>query len=297
MKDFSVKYMDLSTGERLAYREAGQGDKVIVLIHGNMSSSVHYQPLMELLEKEYKVYAPDMVGFGDSSYNRKLESLYDFSRDIKEFIEKLDLKDINIMGWSTGGGVALEIAADIPERVKKVFLQSSVGIQGYPMFRKDEEGKPIMTDRIFKREDIEVDPVQVVPALQAYKAMNKEYFKYIWNLTIYNKVQPTEEDYEAYLDAILKQRNLVDVDVALCAFNMTNDNNGVVDGSGRIDKVKAPVVILHGEDDIIVPKDFAELTKKYFGDQAELVMIKGAGHSLFTDDIDVFYKEFVSRIE
>ncbi len=233
MKDFSVKYMDLSTGERLAYREAGQGDKVIVLIHGNMSSSVHYQPLMELLEKEYKVYAPDMVGFGDSSYNRKLESLYDFSRDIKEFIEKLDLKDINIMGWSTGGGVALEIAADIPERVKKVFLQSSVGIQGYPMFRKDEEGKPIMTDRIFKREDIEVDPVQVVPALQAYKAMNKEYFKYIWNLTIYNKVQPTEEDYEAYLDAILKQRNLVDVDVALCAFNMTNDNNGVVDGSGR----------------------------------------------------------------
>ena len=297
MKEYNVKYMDLSTGERLAYREAGQGDKVIVLIHGNMSSSVHYQPLMELLEKDYKVYAPDMVGFGDSSYNRKLESLHDFSRDITEFIEKLDLKEINIMGWSTGGGVVLEVAADIPERIKKVFLQSSVGIQGYPMFRMDEEGKPILTDRIFKREDIEVDPVQVVPALHAYEDMNKEYFKYVWNLTIYNKVQPNEEDYEAYIDAILKQRNLVDVDVALCNFNMTHDNNGVVNGSGRIDKVKAPVVILHGEDDIVVPKAFAELTKKYFGDQAELVMIKGTGHSIFTDNMDEFYKEFTSRIE
>lgn len=296
MKDYEVNYIDLKTGETIAYRKAGQGDETILLIHGNMSSSVHYQVLMEELEKQYTVYAMDMVGFGDSTYNRQINSLHDFSQDVSAFIEALNLKDLYIMGWSTGGGVVLETACDIPERIKKVFLQSSVGIQGYPMFKKDENNQPILTERIFKREDIEKDPVQVVPALQAYEANNKDYFKFVWNLTIYNKKQPDEKDYDKYLDAILKQRNLVDVDVALTNFNMTNDPNGVNNGTGRISMVKAPVVILHGEDDMVVPKDFALLTKSYFGDQAELVMIEDAGHSLFTDKFDTFYQEFVKRL-
>lgn len=296
MKDYDLKFIDLDSGEKIAYRESGQEGKIIVLIHGNMSSSVHYQPLINLLEKNFKVYAPDMIGFGDSTYNRRVSSLKDFAEDITEFIEKLNLTGVNLMGWSTGGGVALEVAANIPDRISKVFLQSSVGIQGYPMFKKDENYKPILSERIFKREDIEKDPVQVVPALEAYRNNNKEYFRYIWDLTIYNKVKPIEEDYDKYLEAILKQRNLVDVDVALATFNMTHDYNGVVEGTGRIDLVKCPIVILHGEDDLIVPLEFAKLTKQYFEDQAELVVIKGAGHSLFTDDIDKFYKEFVSRI-
>lgn len=296
MKDYKVNYIDLSTGETIAYRQAGQGEKTILLVHGNMSSSVHYQKLMEALEDEYKVYALDMAGFGDSTYNRVCDTLHEFSRDVTAFIEALDLKDVYLMGWSTGGGVALETAADIPERIKKLLLQSSVGITGYPMFRKDEEGQPILTERIYKREDIEKDPVQVVPALQAFESNNREFFRYIWNLTIYNLAQPNEEDYEKYLDAIMKQRNLVDVDVALTVFNMTHDHNGVVDGSGRIDKVKAPVVIFHGEEDLVVPKDFALLTKKYFGDQADLIMFDDMGHSLFTDNFDRFYEALVSQL-
>ena len=220
MKSYDVKYIDLEkTGEKIAYRECGQGDKTILLIHGNMSSSAHFQPVMELLEQDYKVYAMDMVGFGDSSYNRQINSLHDFSKDVTEFIKILNLKNLYILGWSTGGGVVLETAADIPDTIRKIFLQSSVGVQGYPMFKKDDELKPIVDQRIYKREDIEADPVQVVPALNAYRDRNREYFKYIWNLTIYNKLQPSEEDYELYIDAILKQRNLVDVDVALANFN------------------------------------------------------------------------------
>lgn len=297
MKDYIIKHLGLDNGETLAYREAGKDGKVIVLIHGNMSSSVHYQPLMTLLEKDFKVYAPDMIGFGDSTYNRQINSLQEFAEDISEFIKKLNLEKVNLMGWSTGGGVALEVAAIIPDRISKVFLQSSVGIQGYPIYKKDQNLKPILSERIYEREEIEKDPVQVIPFLEAYKNNNSEYFRYIWDLTIYNKVKPDEQDYKKYLEAILKQRNLVDVDVSLATFNMTHDNNGVVEGSGRIDLVTCPVVIIHGRDDLIVPLEFAKLTKKYFGDQAELVVIDGAGHSLITDDIYKFYNEFVVRIK
>ena len=298
MKNYKVNYINLPTGEKIAYREAGDGNQIIVLVHGNMSSSVHFQPLMERLEKEgrFKIYAPDMPGFGDSTYNKQRNSLHEFSWDITAFIEALDLTDVTILGWSSGGGVVLETAADISERIKKIFLQSSVGIQGYPMFRKDENLQPILTERIYKKEDIACDPVQVLPVLEAHRTNNREFFKYIWNLTIYNKVQPSHEDYEIYLDAILKQRNLVDLDYSLAVFNMTHDSNGVVDGSGRIDLVKAPVVLLHGADDMVVPKQFAQTTKDYFGDRAELVFFEGMGHSLFTDDMDRFFREFVSRI-
>ena len=296
MKDYQVNFIELETGEKIAYRKAGTGDKTILLVHGNMSSSVHYIPLIELLEKDYTVFALDMTGFGDSTYNRQIESLHDFSKDVTAFIEALDLKDLYIVGWSTGGGVVLETAVDIPDRIKKVFLLSSVGIQGYPMFKKDEELKPILSERIYLREDIEVDPVQVVPALEAYKNQNKDYFKYVWDLTIYNKNQPNEEDYDKYLEAILKQRNLVDVDVALTNFNMTNVNNGVVDGSDRLEELKVPVVILQGEDDMVVPKVFAETTKEFMKDKAELVLIENAGHSIITDDLQRLYKEIVSRI-
>src|SRR5690554_477461 len=133
MKQYDVKTFEATTGETLAYRETNTPGETVLLIHGNMSSSVHFQPLMEQLEKHFNVYAMDMAGFGDSSYNRTLNSLKDFSDDVKAFIEYKELHDIHILGWSTGGGVILEIAAEMPERIKQVFLLNSVGLQGYEM--------------------------------------------------------------------------------------------------------------------------------------------------------------------
>lgn len=179
----------------------------------------------------------------------------------------------------------MEAAADIPEKVQKIFLLSSVGVQGYPMFRKDENFQPILTERIFRREDIAIDPVQVLPVLQAYETKNKDFFKHLWESLIYTDKVPEEDEYDKYLDAILKQRNLVDIDVSLTNFNITHVNNGVVDGSGRIDLIKAPVVIIHGDNDLVVPVDFARLSKQFFGDRAELVVIENAGHSILTDNL------------
>lgn len=289
MKNYEVKSLLLSNGETIAYREAGQGSKTVVLVHGNMSSSVHFQTTMEALENEYKVYAVDMRGFGDSSYNNELNSLRDFSEDIQLWVNALDLKDFNILGWSTGGGVVLELAADMPERVNKVFLLDSVGIKGYPMFKKDEKGQPILTQLITTKEEIKADPVQVVPILTAYATRNKDLLKMIWNAVIYNTVQPNEEDYDAYLEAMLKQRNLVDVDYSLVHFNMTSEQNLIGMGSGRMALIKAPVVILHGKNDYVVPFNQAEEMKQVFGEQAVLIPFEG-GHSLPTDCFDAYIK-------
>lgn len=277
MKQYEVKYLDVSTNETLAYRECGSGP-TLLLLHGNMSSSLHYQILMEALEDSYHIIALDLVGFGDSTYNRRLDSLHDFSLDVQAFIKALDLKDIAIMGWSTGGGIALEVAADMPGLIKQVILLDSVGMQGFVMVNQDGS-------RITSKEEIENHPIQVVPILQAYATRNKEMLKYIWNATIYTLNVPNDEDYDHYLEAMLKQRNLVDVDYALVHFNMTDQDNGVNPGSNRLSAIKAPVLIIHGAHDLVVPLSESQKYHDYFKDQSELVVFEHAGHSVITDDL------------
>lgn len=285
MKNYKVQTFQAKTGETIAYRESNTAGETVLLIHGNMSSSVHFQPLMEILEKNFNVLALDLPGFGNSSYNRELNSLKDFSQDVLSFIEYKKLEAINILGWSTGGGIALEVGAEVPEKIKKIFLLNSVGLQGYNMYKKGEDFQPILSERIYKREDIASDPVQVAPVLQAYESGNRDLLKQVWEAAIYNLNLPNEEDYETYIDAVMLQRNLVDVNVALTQFNLLHESNGVVDGTGRIDAIQAPIVIIHGEKDLVVPVEDAYQTKDVFGEQAQLFVVEDVGHSILTDDL------------
>ncbi len=288
MRQYALKTIQIPSGETIAYRECGQGKDVVVLVHGNMSSSVHFQTTMEKLEHEFKVYAVDLRGFGDSSYLKELNSLRDFALDIEAWAKIIGLDQFSLVGWSTGGGVVLEMAADLPAQVKKVILLDSVGIKGYPMFKMGPDYQPILTQPITTKVDIKVDLVQVVPILMAYANKDKAMLKAIWNAVIYNKVQPNEADYDLYLDAMIKQRNLVDVDYSLVHFNMTHEVSLAGQGSGRIDLIKCPVVILHGTTDMVVPFAYAQEMKAAFGDQATLIPLEGIGHSCVTDDLDLF---------
>ena len=285
VKQYPILYQSIPGEETLAYRKCGVGDKVLLLLHGNMSSSAHFQTLMEKLEQDFTIYAVDLRGFGDSTYNHGFDSLHELANDIKEFISLQGIRNPVIMGWSTGGGIAMEIAADLGSEVRGIILLSSVGIQGYTMFRKDASGAVIMGDCLLHKDEIAADPVQVAPALRAYESNDKEFFRYLWNLVIYHKNQPPAEDYELYLEAILKQRNLVDVDYSLVHFNVSETANLVGQGNGRAKLITCPVAIIHGEADMVVPVEEARKTKEFFCEQAQLHILDGLSHSIVTDDL------------
>mgnify|MGYP000866442373 CR=1 FL=1 len=86
------KKVTLKNGEVVSYVEQGQGEKTIILIHGNFSSSLHFTPLLERLPKDMKVIAPDLRGYGDSSYYRRISSLADLANDVHLLIEVLKIK-------------------------------------------------------------------------------------------------------------------------------------------------------------------------------------------------------------
>lgn len=297
MKEYEVKYQEVETGETIAYREAGDKGKTILLIHGNMSSSVHFIPLMEILESKFKVYAVDLRGSGDSSYNNPVNSLEEFSHDITSFIRLKNLKNIVLIGWSTGGGIALETAVDNEGLVDHIFLLSSVGVQGYKVLGSSLNSFGMIdTKYIYDRKEFTEDALTFRQILHAYKTRDREYFKLLWD-QIYVRKKPCEEDYGMYLDAVLKQRNYLDLVYSLANFNMTTTNNGVNEGSGRLFQLRCPVTILHGDDDTVAPIEDAKLTAKFIGERAELVVFKNKGHSLITDDLERVYLEIIGRVQ
>ncbi len=290
MNEFEFKKMHINN-EVLAYREGGTGDRNLLLIHGNMSSSAHFDHLMDALYDDFKIYAVDLRGFGHSSYHERFDSLKDLSDDLVYFIDKLRLKDLEVLGWSTGGGIAMYLAIENPEVVKRVILLESVGITGYPMFKKDAQGQAILTELLMTKEEIEKDPIQVAPVLTAIENKDAEFYKMLWNAAIYNVGnQPAPEDYDKYVEEMLLQRNLVDIDYSLTRFNLSHTDNGYGMGSGEIDKIKCPVLIIQGEDDYVVPMTMATGIHEALKENSRLEILKNSGHNPMVDQLDTVVK-------
>jgi len=294
--EIDLNSIKLANGEKLGYRKRDGGEKLLVLLHGNMTSSKHWDILIKAMPEEFTIYAPDLRGFGISSYNEEINSLHDFSEDFKLFCDKLNLKKFNLMGWSTGGGIAMDFAADNPEYVQKLILMESVGTKGYPIFKKDKNGNPIPGELLSTKEEIANDPVQVLPVLNAYENKDKETMKMIWNNIIYTDNQPDPEKYDEYLEDMFTQRNLVDVDYALAHFNISDEHNGLEEGNKKAEKIKAPTLILYGENDKVVTEQMAKDINNNIGKNAQLKYLKNCGHSPLIDDLDQLIENIIDFI-
>jgi len=287
--DAEPQYVDVPSGETIAYRVREGGETPVFLLHGNMTSSVHWDLVFEEMDDRYTLYAMDMRGFGESTYETPVDSLSEFADDVAGFVDAVGLDEFHVLGWSTGGGVAVEYAADHADRVRRMALVAPVSTRGYPIYRKDESGQP--TDEpLTTRDEIAADPVQVAPVLAAYEAEDREALREIWNALIYTDERPDEERYERYLDDILTQRNLVDVNYALAQFNVSDRENEYGPGSGRAADADVPTLVLRGDRDLVIDEAMVEETVADLPD-ARLVELEDCGHSPFVDDLDATLAE------
>jgi pimeloyl-ACP methyl ester carboxylesterase len=123
---FELKDTELH-GHRVAYRAGGSGP-VIVLVHGITSTSATWERVMPALAKRFTVIAPDLLGHGGSAKPRGDYSLGAYASGVRDLVAVLGHDRATFVGHSLGGGVAMQLAYQFPERCERLVLIDSGGL-------------------------------------------------------------------------------------------------------------------------------------------------------------------------
>src|SRR4029079_3725864 len=116
--EIPIRYVDID-GNRIRYIKTGSGPK-LVLLHTLRTQLDIFEKLVPLLSKSFTVYALDYPGHGFSDIPNTDYDPDLFVKAVEGFLDKLDLKDVTLVGISIGGVIPLLIAAKPNPRVKKV---------------------------------------------------------------------------------------------------------------------------------------------------------------------------------
>ena len=114
-------------GHQVAYRKAGEGP-AILLIHGITSSSDTWDRVFEPLAERFTVIAPDLIGHGQSAKPRGDYSMGAYASGLRDLLIALEIESATYVGHSLGGGIAMQLAYQFPERLERLVLVSSGGL-------------------------------------------------------------------------------------------------------------------------------------------------------------------------
>jgi len=122
------RYVDIE-GLRARFLFAGEAGPPVVLIHGLGASAEIWSPNIGPLASHYRVYAPDIPGFGRTEKPAQMAfSPEAYSRFVQKFMTSLGIRRAALVGHSLGGGIALRVILDDPGRVERLVLASSAGL-------------------------------------------------------------------------------------------------------------------------------------------------------------------------
>ena len=169
------------------------GDPVL-FIHGNVASSVFFEETLATISPGYRGLVPDLRGFGRSEPKpvdaaRGMRDLSDDLRDLMEALGYAEDRKVHLVGWSLGGGVAMQYAIDHPEEVASLTLNCPIPPYGMGG-TKDITGTPCWPDYAgsggglanpnfvrFLEQGLEDDPKDPDNPSSPRNVMNATYFK------------------------------------------------------------------------------------------------------------------------
>ena len=255
-------------GQKIGYYHAGQesgaaGKKTVVLLHGGGvdSALLSWRKAIEPLAEEYSVYAPDWPGYGQSEWQHGTYSVQSLVDVLDEFLKALKIENPTLIGLSMGGAAALGFALAFPDRVNRLVLVDSYGLQSkVPFYRLAywfvqvpaltrwtyawlRKSKPLTRTSI---KSIFGDPARVSPEIV------DEVFDVIQN------PEMGASFYQFQVDEVQKSR------LKTCYMD-------------QLGRVKARTLIIHGEKDYLVPLADARMAAEKI-DGAKLEIIPGCGH-------------------
>ncbi|MCP3430859.1 alpha/beta fold hydrolase [Stutzerimonas stutzeri] len=250
-------------GVQLYYKDWGPKDgPVVTFSHGWPLSSDSWESQMLFLASEgYRVVAHDRRGHGRSSQPWEGNDMDHYADDLAAVIDALDLQDVTLVGFSTGGGeVARYIGRHGTGRVKKAVLVSAVP----PMMLRTEDnpdGLPLEVFDGIRKASLE-DRAQLYLDLASgpFYGFNRPGAKVSQGLIDNWRAQGMQAGHKNTYDSI-------------AAFSAT-------DFREDLKKFDVPTLVIHGDDDQIVPLDISGKASAAQIKDAKLIVYPGAPHGL-----------------
>jgi pimeloyl-ACP methyl ester carboxylesterase len=230
---------------RIHYYTGGDGPPV-VLVHGLASRGDDWAALLPTLARRHRVYALDLLGYGSSDRPHVDYSIALETDVVRGFLDSLHLQRTDLVGVSMGGWIALKLAAEHPERVRKLVLIDSAGFN-FPTTLTADSFTPHNIEELQKLIDLQTDRAPHIPVFVArdFLRVNREH---AWIL-------------KAQFASMLSRRDLMD---------------------GRVSRVTMPTLLLWGTRDLLTPYSLGVRMQRELPN-ATLVPLNGCGHLAIVD--------------
>lgn len=236
-------------GLNINYECAGEGE-VLFLLHGWGGQIASVKPVFDFLSRNFKVYAIDFPGFGQSEQPKEVWGVGDYASMVNKLFEALKIEKATLIGHSFGGRVSIVFSAEHPEKVDKVVLVDSSGL-------------------------VKKKTMKYYYKVYTFKLLKKLYTMFI---PMDKREQALEKFYTKFGSSDYRS-----------AGNLRKIFVKVVNEDLRefMPKIKASTLLIWGENDQDTPVSFGEYMKKAIPD-AGLVVLKGAGHFSYLDKLNDF---------
>jgi len=275
-----VSTIKVKDGTTIYYKDWGTGP-VVTFSHGwPLNSDAWDGQLQFLAEKGFRVVAHDRRGHGRSSQAWSGNDMNGYADDLAAVIEALDLKDVTLVGHSTGGGeVARYIGRHGTKRVAAAVLIAAV--------------PPIMVKSAANPEGI---PIEVFDQSRSSLMKDRSQFYKDFALPFYGANRPGAKVSQGTLDQFWlwsMQGGLKNIYDCVKAFSET-------DFTEDLKKFDVPALIMHGEDDQIVPIDDTGRKSARLIKGAKEIYYPGLPHGLtatHADQINADLLEFLTSVQ
>ena len=257
---YSMSTITTKDGTEIYYKDWGEGP-VVTFSHGwPLSSDAWDGQMLFLVQNGFRVIAHDRRGHGRSSQASSGNDMNGYADDLADVIETLDLKDAMLVGHSTGGGeVARYIGRHGTKRVAKAVLIAAV--------------PPIMLKTAANPEGL---PMEVFDSMRSGILKDRSQFYKDLAMQFYGANRTGAKVSQGVLDQFWlwsMQAGLKNAYESIKAFSET-------DFTEDLKKIDVPTLVMHGEDDQIVPvKDSAVKTARLIKGAKE-IYYPGAPHGL-----------------
>lgn len=229
---YEVHKVQVSDSVEIAYVDEGAGAQTLLLVHGMGSYLKSWTKNIEALKSDYRCIALDLPGYGKSSKDDYTHSMTFFADAVQQFIEKLQLKNVVLIGHSMGGQISIQLTLRKLPNIEKLILIAPAGLETFT------ESEKRWFKNVYTAAFIKATPTEQI----------------IKNFEINFHEMP--EDARFMIDDRLFMRETVEYDIYCemipqCVQGMLNEP--VYE---RLPEINLPTLILYGKNDQLIPNKF-----------------------------------------